>query len=43
MAKKRQQKKSLKKLIASIRKNRELQAKRKQLWQDIMAIHHLFD
>ena len=35
--------KKIKKLIASHRKMRKLQAKRKQLWQDIMAIHHLFD
>jgi len=33
----------IKKLIASIRKNRKLQAKRKQLWQDILIIHHMFD
>ena len=33
----------LKKLIASHRKMRKLQAKRKQLWQDIMVIHHMFD
>ncbi len=33
----------IKKLIASIRKNRKLQAHRKQLWQDIMTIHHMFD
>lgn len=32
-----------KKLIASHRKMRKLQAKRKQLWQDIMIIHHMFD
>lgn len=35
--------KKLKKLIASHRKMRKLQAKRKQLWQDIMNIHHMFD
>lgn len=33
----------IKKLIASIRKNRKLQAHRKQLWQDIITIHHMFD
>lgn len=33
----------LKKLIASHRKEKKLQAKRKQLWQDIMTIHHMFD
>lgn len=33
----------IKKLIASIRENRKLQAKQKQLWQDIMIIHHMFD
>nr|DAL47045.1 MAG TPA_asm: hypothetical protein [Bacteriophage sp.] len=33
----------IKKLIASHRKMRKLQAKRKQLWQDIMIIHHMFD
>jgi len=33
----------LKKLIASTRKNRKLQAHRKQLWQDILIIHHMFD
>lgn len=35
--------KEFKKLIASIRKNRKLQAHRKQLWQNIMTIHHMFD
>lgn len=33
----------IKKLIASHRKMKKLQAKRKQLWQDIMIIHHMFD
>ena len=33
----------IKKLIASHRKMRKLQAKRKQLWQNIMIIHHMFD
>lgn len=33
----------IKKLIASHRKMRKLQAHRKQLWQDIMTIHHMFD
>jgi len=32
----------IKKLIASIRKNRKLQAKQKQLWQNIMILHHMF-
>ncbi len=36
-------KKTFKKLIASIRKNRKLQAHRKQLWQDILVIHRMFD
>lgn len=33
----------IKMLIVSHRKMRKLQAKRKQLWQDIMIIHHMFD
>nr|DAF27037.1 MAG TPA: hypothetical protein [Caudoviricetes sp.] len=33
----------IKKLIASTRKSKKLQAHRKQLWQDIMTIHHMFD
>lgn len=33
----------LKKLIASHREMKKLQAKRKQLWRDIMVIHHMFD
>ena len=33
----------IKKLIASHRKMKKLQAKRNQLWQDIMTIHHMFD
>jgi len=33
----------LKKLIASHRKMKKLQAHRNQLWQDIMIIHHMFD
>lgn len=32
----------LEKLIASIRKNRKLQAKRKKLWNDILDIHYMF-
>ena len=35
--------KKIKKLIASHRKMRKLQAKRKQLWQNIMELHHTFD
>lgn len=30
------------KLIASIRENRKLQAKRKKLWNDILDIHYMF-
>ncbi len=33
----------LKKLIASHRKMKKLQAHRKQLWQNIMIIHHMYD
>lgn len=33
----------IKKLIASHNQMKKLQAKRKQLWQDIMIIHHMFD
>ena len=33
----------IKKLIASHCEMKKLQAKRKQLWQDIMIIHHMFD
>ncbi len=32
----------LKKLIASHRKMRKLQAKRKKLWNDILDIHYMF-
>ena len=35
--------KKIKELVASIRKNRKLQAHREQLWQDILDIHHMFD
>ena len=34
--------KKFKKLIASIRKNRKLQAHRKQLWKNILEIHNMF-
>ena len=34
--------KQLKKLIASHRKMRKLQAKRKKLWNDILDIHYMF-
>ncbi len=40
--KKKQKKNTLKMLVASIRKNRKLQAHRKQLWKDIMDIHNMF-
>lgn len=33
----------IKKLIASHRQMKKLQAHKKQLWQDIMTIHHMFD
>lgn len=33
----------IKKLIASHYQMKKLQAHRKQLWQDIIKIHHMFD
>ena len=35
--------KKIKKLIASHRKMKKLQAHRKKVWQNIMKIHHMFD
>ncbi len=35
--------KKIKKLVTAHRKMKQLQAHRKQLWQDIMIIHHMFD
>lgn len=39
---KQKEKITLKKLVTSIRKNRKLQAHRKQLWKNIMDIHNMF-
>lgn len=43
MKTKKNNKKQKEGLIASIRKNRKLKAHRKQLWKNIMEIHHMFD
>lgn len=40
--KKNKKKLTLKELATSIRKNRKLQAHRKQLWKDILDIHYMF-